>query len=95
MAHLNESHATLRISGDLLDPDEITRLLGGVPTISRRKGETIVGSVTGKKRLAKTGQWHVEASARIPEDFDGQVNEILNVLSQDITVWEDIEKNLK
>ncbi len=95
MAHLNESKVTLRISGDLLDPDEITKLLGGVPTLARKKDEIIVGKVTGKSRQAKTGQWHISALSRTPEDFNGQVEEILNGLSQDIKIWENLGRKFE
>ena len=50
-----QSVAFLRISGDDLDPAEITRALGCEPTESQRKGDVLVGRNTGVERLAKFG----------------------------------------
>ena len=66
---------------------EITRLLGAQPTLARTKGEIWAGAKTGKDHTAHTGQWHLKASDREPEDLDGQVQELLGKLTQDLTVW--------
>src|SRR4051812_34647695 len=39
MAHVQRSVVTLRIGGDDLVPDEITKLLGAKPTAAETKGE--------------------------------------------------------
>ena len=78
---------TLRIIGDALLPDEITRLLGCAPTRARRKGDVIRGKVTGRERIAPTGTWQLEAEARDPADLDRQVNEVLHRVTKDPEVW--------
>jgi hypothetical protein len=88
MAHISESRATLRIIGDLLDPKEITKLLGGSPTSAQKKGDVIIGRTTGQKREARHGMWRLVASEKSPENLDGQVEEILSQLTKDITVWD-------
>lgn len=90
MAHLARSKATLRIAGDDLDPEEISRQLGCKPTISQHKGEAIVGHKTGRTRIAHFGMWRLEAAPREPEDIDGQISEILGQLSNDLEVWRTI-----
>jgi hypothetical protein len=87
MGPIHSSKATLRIFGDDVVPTEITRLLGSQPTTARAKGETWVGAKSGKEITARTGNWRLEASAREPEDLDGQVQELLGKLTQDLEVW--------
>ena len=87
MGPVHSSKATLRIIGDDVVPAEITRLLGSPPTLARAKGEIWVGAKTGKEHTAHTGQWHLRASDREPEDIDGQVQELLAKLTQDLEVW--------
>ena len=83
MAHLSRSRATLRIAGEDLDPEEISRQLGCKPTTAQRKGEAIVHRKAGHTRIALIGQWRLEAAPRDPEDIDGQISEILGLLSDD------------
>jgi len=87
LAQLHKSAATLRIAGDDLVPQEISNLLGGTPTLARTKGETIIGPKTGKTRIARTGQWHLDANDREPEDLNGQISEILGQITGDLEVW--------
>jgi hypothetical protein len=47
---------TLRISGDLLDPEEITAILNVIPRISRRKGDVRISS-SKKEIVSKFGLW--------------------------------------
>jgi hypothetical protein len=90
MAQLNKSTVTLRISGDELVPDEITRLLGVSPTHGETKGQEIVGPKTGRVRIAKRGMWRLCASDREPENMDGQIHEILSRMTDDLVVWRSI-----
>jgi hypothetical protein len=91
---LHRSVATLRISGDALVPDKISKLLGAMPTLSRVKGETWRGK-TESEHVAKTGQWHLAAADRQPEDVDGQVAEILGQLTSDLDVWRDLARTFR
>lgn len=89
MGPIQKSKATLRIIGDDLEPDEITRILGTRPTKSRAKGKVWVTANTDREFSAKAhrGQWHLETSVREPADLDGQVQELLGALTQDLEVW--------
>ena len=95
MAHLSTSAATLRISSDILIPDEITSQLGCNPTTCQSKGEIIIGKDTGKKRVAKIGLWRLSSTDREPENLDSQVAEILNKLTNDIDIWIKLSTNHK
>jgi len=92
MAHLHKSAVTLRISGDDLIPDEISRLLGASPTDAQTRCDKIVGKKTGHVRIAKWGMWRLCAPDREPEDMDGQIQEILSQATGDLAVWLSITK---
>ena len=66
--------------------------------MARTKGEAWgVIFKTDRKFGAKahTGQWHLEASDREPEDLDGQVQELLGKLTQDIEVWSALARRFR
>lgn len=90
MAQVERSVACLRIHGDDLDPQDITRLLGATPTWFQRKGDETVLKPTGSIRIAKSGMWTLRASDRSPEDLDGQIEEILSQTTSDLAVWKRI-----
>jgi len=83
MAALARSAATLRISADDLNPQELSQLLGATPTLVCVKGEP---RKPGGKTIARTGQWHLSAKAAEPADFDMQVAEILMQLPTDLDI---------
>lgn len=87
MAQVQRSAASLRIFGDDLVPDEITRLLGVTPTKAHVKGEKIVGKKTGLVIIAKSGSWFFKVQPREPEDIDGQIHEIFSKMTDDLAVW--------
>jgi hypothetical protein len=95
MAQLAKSAASLRITGDDLVPEEITKLLGGSPTLAYAKGDKKVGHKTGKVWIRKGGMWSLSAANRKPEDLDGQIDEILSQLSSDLSIWAEIGKRFK
>jgi hypothetical protein len=90
MAQLSKSMVSFRIAGDDLVPEEISRILGASPTEARTKGEKIVGRKTGSVRIAKTGSWTLKASDREPEDMDGQIQELLGQMTDDIATWQSL-----
>lgn len=85
MGSVAKSAATLRIFGDDLDQEEITKLLGCEPTNAGKKGEVILAS--DPERTYRTVRWILKAADREPEDLDGQVSWLLDQLSDDLTVW--------
>jgi len=93
MAHLHRSVASLRICGETLDPNEISRLIGGVPTLCYRKGDVKKSKI--KDVVRKSGAWMLDATDREPENLDAQVNEILGQLTQDLTVWTSLSNSYK
>jgi hypothetical protein len=92
MATISETHASLRFSGDDLNPDELTALLGGMPSTCARKGDAIRFGTTGRERIAKTGSWNVTVERREPGDLDAQIEELLSPLSSDLSIWRSLGK---
>jgi hypothetical protein len=87
MPELNHSLACLRIFGETLLPDEVSRLLGAQPTKSRLKGDVKYRSREGRETIAKEGAWLLRADDRAPADVDGQVAEIFSELTDDLNAW--------
>ena len=95
MSAVETSVVTLRIYGDDLVPQDITKLLGVSPTHAETKGQEIVGRKTGKVRIAKSGMWRLCASDRKPADIDGQIREIFSQIDADVTVWQSLTKKYR
>jgi hypothetical protein len=83
------SCASLRIFGDDLDPDEVTRALGAQPTGVARKGQR--GRLpSGREGLASTGSWFLAGKIRSPGDLDADIRELLGRIEPDPAVWRDV-----
>lgn len=87
MAHLERSVATLRIMGDELFPEEISRLLGAVPTSAYAKGHQFRSEASERIVTRKSGIWRLMAKQTQPEDLDGQVAELLGQVTSNLSVW--------
>ena len=90
MGSIQKSVATLRIVGDDLIPEEISRRLGCTPTVSQKKGDVIVGKRSGAKRTARTGMWSLHATDHEPEDLEAQIGELLSKVTSELAVWRDV-----
>lgn len=77
--------AGLRIWGDDLDPDEITRLLGCEPTRTRRKGEEVRGKCS--TRTAWTGSWHLKSDLPRSAELAAHISALLDRTTDDPTTW--------
>ena len=95
MGPFGYSQATLRIFGDSLVPEDVSRLLGCEPTTSERKGEQIVGPNTGTSRVARTGRWSLQAARTEPEDLSEQIDELLGNLTTDMRAWAKIRETCR
>lgn len=87
MIHQGRTVASLRFFGETLDPDEITRLLGKLPSDAERKGD-VVGP--RKNRVARQGSWRLNAVDREPGDLAAQVDEILAGTTTDLAIWKQL-----
>jgi hypothetical protein len=86
MGALHKSAASIGFYGDDLDPAKITAALGAEPTVGTRKGGRWK-TKSGVEKLALRGLWRVEAERCEPGDLDGQINDLLDGLSNDLTAW--------
>lgn len=89
MGLLARSTATLRLRGDALIPDEVSLLLGASPTSAEKNGQEVIGR-NGKVRIARTGAWQLDAKDRKPEDLEAQVFELLDQLTPDLEIWDEL-----
>ncbi|HEU0311240.1 MAG TPA: DUF4279 domain-containing protein [Sphingomicrobium sp.] len=91
MSELHETAASLRFFGDDLDPDEITSLLGAIPTVGVKKGGVWLTSL-GAEKTATRGSWRVNVERRCPGDLDAQIAELFATLSPNLAVWKDLSR---
>ena len=87
MALIAETSISLRYFGDDLVPDALTSALGKAPTRSSTKGETITNKTTGNVRVARSGSWLYSVERREPGDLDGQIKELFDALTADLSIW--------
>jgi hypothetical protein len=86
MGDLHKSAASIGFYGDDLDPAEISASLGAEPTVGVRKGGEWQ-TLSGTKKISPRGAWRMVAERREPGDLDGQINDLLDGLSNDLSAW--------
>jgi hypothetical protein len=91
MPELARTKVALRVAGDDLDPQEVTRLLGAEPTSCARKGETR-RSASGRETAARTGIWLLSVEPPSPGDLNAQVRALLARVTGDLSVWRDLSR---
>ena len=74
---------TLRIFGDDLDPEGVSALLGGLPSRSHRKGDTLDGDALP----AATGAWELETALPDSAEIEEHVAELFGKLTTDLDEW--------
>ncbi|MGI2031758.1 DUF4279 domain-containing protein [Rhizobium panacihumi] len=89
MPAVHQTIACLRFFGDDLDPDHVSKLLGAIPTTAYRKGAAMPSS-DGKKAVAETGSWQLEADEELSGELGEQISALLSGLSDDLSVWRDL-----
>jgi len=90
---IDRAHVSLRMMGDSLIPEEVTRLLGSQPTNAYRKGETIGG--LRRPRVAKAGMWRLDGELPETTDLEQQVMALLSRLTPDLAVWCGLSPDLR
>ena len=64
---------TLRIFGEELDPDEISKMLRCEPTHQARKGDTVAADNKGHQRVSPFGIWGLNSMESEDVDLEEQV----------------------
>ncbi|GKX32472.1 MAG: hypothetical protein MnENMB40S_00900 [Rhizobiaceae bacterium MnEN-MB40S] len=86
MARIFKTAASLKVVGDEVIPDQITRLLGKRPDIARLAGETFQ-TPSGADVISRKGHWSISVDRRTSGDLDLQIAELLSGTTQDLEVW--------
>ena len=86
-----KSTASLRVFGDDLDPDAISRALGHEPTQSYRRGDLISPGRRPEER--KCGMWLLAVPDAEPEAFEEQIEALLSKLTDDLKVWRNLTEH--
>lgn len=94
MGILHRSAASIGFYGDDLDPAEITDSLGAEPTVGVRKGGVFLTGA-GAEKIARRGSWRVVAERTQPGDLDGQINALLDGLSDDLPAWRSLAERYR
>ena len=84
---------SLRIRGDVLDPDFLTQQLGVAPSFAARKGE--VTARRGREQLHVTGVWTYRSEVPAGTELGDAVRHLLVALPQDATLWEEITSSFE
>jgi hypothetical protein len=83
----DEARLCLRVCGDALDPDFVSRTLGCEPSRGKHKGEPFFSPTGEVQRIARTGSWLLD----YPIDTDATIGEaieaLLKTLPSDKSVW--------
>lgn len=85
MPYLHHSCAALRIGGNSLKPDAISRLLGCSPTLAYVKDQ--IEPSKGKAIVRETGGWHLDAIGQQPGDVNAHVAQLFRQVNNDVSVW--------
>jgi hypothetical protein len=89
---VDQAKVTLRIIGEQLDPDEITRLLGCAASTSARSGEAT--NQGGVSRIAREGFWRL-SNVKSDVGVEDQIVILLAKLTNDLTVWRGLAGRFK
>lgn len=89
MADMHETAVSLRFHGDELDPEKLSRELGGVPTTCARKG-ALQTMPNEREITARTGCWILSVPRERPGDVEKQIGAIFSALSNDRDAWKSL-----
>lgn len=90
---LKRCPAYLHITGDDLQPEEISELLGCSSTSAEVKGDKTTIPDTGIEYVAKTGSWMLTAwNDKNSPSLDVQIKQILAQLTDDLSIWDDLRR---
>ena len=78
----------LRVTGDGLDPERITRMLGVAPTFAGRKGETV--DHAGVPITQRTGTWSYALPTSPEWELGDAIDTLLEQLPADPALWESL-----
>lgn len=84
MAAIARVRASLRVFGDVLEPEEVSALLGHPPTRSHRKGDKCGPAGAS---VEPTGAWILDSRISEKAEVEDHVESILALLTNDHDEW--------
>jgi hypothetical protein len=85
---IDRLEVALRVAGDALDPERITRMFGVAPTLAARKGEQV--DHDGVPVAQPTGIWTYALPASPEWELADGIDTLLEQLPADPALWESI-----
>jgi len=83
---IDETRLTIGVHGEDLDPDEVSRILGCMPSRSHRRGEPRPGNVPCWPK----GAWLLSVEGKAPVGPEDLLSSLLERLPSDPLVWENL-----
>ena len=93
MSTVSRSTASVTFHGDDLIPDELSRLLGSLPTKSHKKGDK--KSLNEPELTWSSGYWSFKVEDRSPGDLSCQINDLFKSLTDDSQIWLNLTSRFK
>lgn len=86
--------AALHVSGDALDPDQVSNLFGTSPTESEVKDMPQVRADGSEERVAKAGRWSLglATAGTGSMNFNEAIEGLLGRLPEDAAIWRAVGK---
>jgi hypothetical protein len=88
---VDETHVTLAVYGDDLDPDEVSSMLRRMPTHSHRKGDCKTPTAVP----FPSGAWLYTVEGRAPEGPDSLVEKLLKEFPVDSSFWKPVTERFR
>jgi hypothetical protein len=83
----------VHVSGDGLDPERVTRLLGVEPTFTARKGDERVSRSGHRTVVQRTGVWWVDVADSREWLLEDAIEALLNRFPAEGLVWDQLAKD--
>jgi hypothetical protein len=83
----DEVSLCLRVWGDALDPDAVSRVLSREPSRCQRKGEPVLSPAGEVQRIARTGSWLLDFPVGGDSTVGEAIDALLKSLPGDPAIW--------
>jgi Domain of unknown function (DUF4279) len=85
--HPDEVRLCLRVCGDTLDPEAVSRVLGREASRCQRAGQPVLSPAGEVKRIARTGSWLLDWPVGTDATISEAIHALLGSLPADPEVW--------
>jgi hypothetical protein len=93
MSDISRSTVSIRLFGAELNPEQVTQLLGCLPSSAAKTGETIIRS-NGKERIVSKGFWLLEHGRTDESGVEEKIEFLLAKLTDNLEAWKSVTKDL-